>query len=66
MSDEKKPLAPPVEGRTQAFRLKIDGWMTDLMKQDFDLEESPPAAPPVDEPLELEGVPPKDDAPKTG
>lgn len=44
MSDDTKKDAP-VEGRTQAFRVKIDGWMSELIGHDFDLEESPAAAP---------------------
>lgn len=56
MSDENKPKAP-VEGRTQAFRLKMDGWMSELITQDFDLEA--PAEPPLEiDPATL--VPPKD------
>ena len=67
MSDDNKPKTPPVEGKTQAFRLKIDGWMTDLMKQDFNLEESPPAeAPPEGEPAANAGEAPDGAPPRVG
>ncbi|MFT3772926.1 MAG: hypothetical protein QM820_46670 [Minicystis sp.] len=57
MSDENQPKGPPgapVEGRTQAFRFKIDGWMAELMKNDLGVAEdtenaepAPPEAPPA-------------------
>lgn len=49
MSDEnqkKGPPGAPVEGRTQAFRFKIDGWMAELMQHDLDGEPAPEATPP--------------------
>jgi hypothetical protein len=42
-NEPKAPPNPPVEGPTQAFRLKFDGWMAEMMKQDLGLDDTPPA-----------------------
>jgi hypothetical protein len=66
MSDPNQPKASPdsqAEGPTKTFSLKLDGWMTELMKKDLDADE-PPADPPAAEPVALPpdpapGQPPK-------
>jgi hypothetical protein len=57
MGDPSKPKGPPREGKTQAFRLKMDGWMEEILKQDLD----PDAAP--EEPNKDEQAPPPAPAP---
>jgi hypothetical protein len=51
-SEPKGPPGAPAEGATKAFVVKIDSWLADMVKQDFDLEADPlaplptaPAAP---------------------
>jgi hypothetical protein len=41
MADPTQPKSPPREGKTQAFRLKMDGWMEEILKQDLDPEAAP-------------------------
>jgi hypothetical protein len=44
-SKPEAPPAPPTEGPTKAFSVKMEGWMADLMKDDLDPQAKP--APPA-------------------
>jgi hypothetical protein len=64
MSDPSQPKArpdAPAEGPTKTFRLKFDGWMTELLKKDLapDAPEAPgdasPEAPAEPEPTAAPG-----------
>ncbi len=48
MSDPNKPKTPPVETPTKAFVLKMDGWFTDLMKNDLEADLNAPAEEPAE------------------
>jgi len=45
-SQPKGSPGAPAEGPTQTFVLKIDGWLSDLMKKELELDTDPPAEPP--------------------
>lgn len=50
MSDPSQPKGnPPAESPTKAFVLKMDDWMTDLLKADLQADAEPPAEQPVAE-----------------
>jgi len=68
MSDPNQPKAPPgppAESPTKAFVLKMDGWLTDLMKQDLELDAAAPDEKPP-EPIPPEAAPPRDDPDRRG
>jgi hypothetical protein len=44
MSNPSEPKGPPAEGATKAFVVKIDSWLADLVKDDFDPAADPLAA----------------------
>lgn len=61
MSNPSEPKGPPAEGATKAFVVKIDSWLADLVKDDFDPAADPlaglPATPaPVDAPATPEST----------
>lgn len=58
-SEPKGPTGPPAEGPTKAFVVKIDGWLTDLMKKDLELDADPPAGEPDASAIPPEGAPPE-------
>jgi hypothetical protein len=49
MSDQNQPKPPPAESPTRAFVLKMDNWMTDLLKSDLEADLNAPAEPPAAE-----------------
>jgi hypothetical protein len=69
MSDPSQPKGrpeAPAEGPTKAFKLKFEGWMTELLKQDLGLEaEAPPAADAAAEAAPAPPVPQPEGAPGT-
>jgi hypothetical protein len=38
MADPTKPKGARPEGATRAFRIKMDGWMEEILKKDLDPE----------------------------
>jgi hypothetical protein len=60
MADPSKPKGPRGEGKTQAFRIKMDGWMEEILKKDFD----PDADPEEEEAKKAEQTPPPAPEPK--
>ena len=48
MSNPSEPKGPPAEGATKAFVVKIDSWLADLVKDDFDPAADPLAGLPVE------------------
>lgn len=57
-SQPKRPEGSQAESPTQAFRLKFDGWMSEMVKGDFDVADGEPPKPATDDLFAELGVTP--------